>query len=212
MPDPFSTLPAPLPLMIFEAIEDLSTLNYLLQFSPAANVIFESYYCEIIEAVLTNFVPHLQQLLRTIVSIRSDRLRIGDELDSPEALDIFLDDRAINKNAGATPLFKATVSLSAVRSLIRSASRVQQLSTSLFEELLDRTNSTKPSYLFNDSPETEKRRILLNEDIKPPDSPEGHSYKPLKCGNPSLVEEQRVYRALWRLQLYLIWSLSHNQA
>lgn len=188
--------------MIFEAIEDLSTLNYLLQSSPAANVNFESYYCEIIEVILTNCIPQLQQLLRTIVLIRSNHLSIGDKIDSPEALAKFLDDRAINKNAGATPLFKATVSLSAVRSLIRSASHVQQLSTSLFEELLDRTNSIKPSYLFNDSPETEKRRILLNEDIQPPDCPEGCPYKPLKCGNPSWIEEQRVYRALWRLQLY----------
>ena len=193
MPDPFSTLPAPLPLIILKAIEDLSTLNYLLQSSPAANVIFERYYSEITEAVLCNFVPQLQQLLRTVVIIRSDRSNISDELDSPEALDKFVATRALNNDAGAQPLSTATVSLLAVRSLTSYASHVQEVSVSFFEELLDRVNGIKPSYLLDQLQDLRDYRGRL---------PKGRPYEPLKCCHPSWVEEQRVYRALWRLQLY----------
>ena len=101
MPDPFSTLPLPLPLMILDAIEDFATLGYLLQSSSIANVIFEEFYCEIAEAVLSNLAPQLQRLLRTIVYIRSDRLAIGSQLTSSEALDSFLSHRVLNDSAGA---------------------------------------------------------------------------------------------------------------
>lgn len=149
MPDPFCTLPAPLPLMIGEAIQDLSTLNNLLQSSPAANVIFERYYCEITEAVLSSFIPQLQQLLRTIESIRSDRSSTHDELESPEALDSFLATRTLNNDTGTKPLSNIIVSLSVVRSLTMSANHVQQVSASFFEEFLDRLNSIKPSYILD---------------------------------------------------------------
>ena len=195
MPDPFSTLPAPLPLMILEAIEELSTLNCLLQSSPAANFIFERYYCEITEAVLSNFVPQLQQLLRTVVLIRSDRLSVKDELDSPYALENFLATRALDNDVGIKPLSNAMVSLSAIRSLTRSASHVQQVSDSFFKTLLDRVNSIEPFYLLD------KLNDLSFRDCHGK-FPEGRPYKPLTCGHPSWIEEQRVYRALWRIQLY----------
>lgn len=194
MPDPFSTLPAPLPLMILEGIEDLSTLNYLLNSSPAANFIFERYYCEISEAVLSNFVPQLQQLLRTILLTRSNRLSIREEIDSPQHLEDFLQTYALNNSNVTKPLTNATVSLSAVRSLIKSASGVQQASASFFKTFLDRVNSIKPSYVL-EKPYNEWR----NNGVTPM---EGCPYEPLKCDNPSWIEEQRVYRALWRLQLY----------
>lgn len=193
MPDPFSTLPAPLPLMISEGIEDLSTLNYLLNSSPAANFIFERYYCEILEAVSSNFVPQLQQLLRTILLTRSNRLSIREELDSPQHLDDFLQTRALNNSTATQPLTNATVSLSVVRSLTKSASEIQQASASFFQTFLDRVNSIKPSYLLDDYENLEYYRN---------NAPEGRPYEPLKCDNPSWIEEQRVYRALWRLQLY----------
>ncbi|CAF9917169.1 hypothetical protein IMSHALPRED_003484 [Imshaugia aleurites] len=197
MPDPFSTLPLPLPLMVLTAIEDLSTLNYLLQASPAANVIFEGYYSEITEAVMSNFVPELQQLLRTIVSMRSDRSSIKDTVDTPEALDSFLAARALSSNASAKPLSNTTVSLSAVRSLTSSASLVQQVSACFFEELLNRVNKIKPSYLLDQSYSYHSRYPRYPKKI-----PEGRPYKPLQCGHPSWIEEQRVLRALWRLEVY----------
>ena len=205
MPDPFSTLPLPLPLIIFEAIEDFSTLNYLLQSSPAANIIFAKYYGTIAEAVLFNLAPELQRLLRTIVHIRSDRLSIGGKLTSPEALDSFLNTRVLNDAAGDEPLSNATVSLAAVRSLIKSASHVQQSASSFFREYLDRKNSVKPFYLSDNSSYFNDFHISLFEKIANDNIakyPDGCCPGQVYSIVPSWFEEQRVCQALWRLQLY----------
>ena len=202
MPDPFSTLPLPLPLMILESIEDLSTLNYLLQSSSAANVIFERYYCEIAEAVLSNFAPQLQRLLRTIVFIRSNRLSICRELISSEALDSFLGARVLNDNAGSEPLSNAKISLVAVRSVTKSAGHVQQITASFFEEFQDRLNSIKPYYFQDNSYYIRHGQPCLSEEEYRANLPEGCRYDIIKRGVPSWIEEQRVCRALWHLQLY----------
>ena len=202
MPDPFSALPMPLPLMIFDAIEDFYTLSNLLQSSPAANVIFEGFYGHIAEAALSNLTPQLQRLLRTIVHIRSDHLNIGGKLTSSEALDSFLSARVLNDVAGDEPLSNATVSLAAVRSLTKSANRVQQSASSFFEELLDRVNSIKPPYLPDNSYDFNDFRVSLSEKNNRVKLPEGCRYNPIECGAASWIEEQRVCRALWRLQLY----------
>ena len=191
MPDPFSILPLPLPLIIFDSIEDFTTLNCLLQSSPAANIIFRRFYGEIAEAVLSYLSPQLQRLLRTIVYIRSDCLSINGKLTSSEALDSFLSARVVNDIAGEEPLSNATVSLAAVRSLIKSASHVQQSASSFFEEFVDRVNSIKRSYLLENS--YDGYRAIL---------PKGCHYDLIECGAASWIEEQRVCRALWRLQLY----------
>lgn len=192
----------PLPLMILESIEDLSTLSYLLQSSSAANIIFERYDCKVVEAVLFNFAPQLQRLLRTIILIRSDRLSIASEVSSSEALDIFIRARVWNDSAGAKPLTNVTVSSVAVRSIVKSAGRVQQVVTSFFDEFLDRVNSIKPLYLPDKSYDFRHYCDILSEKTYRANLPEGCRYDIIKCGLPSWIEEQRVYRALWRIQLY----------
>ena len=126
--------------------------------------------------------------------IRSNCLRIREELDSPQHLDDFLNTRALNNNTAVNPLTNAMVSLSAVKNLIKSASEVQQASASFFETFLDRVNSIKPSCLLDN----------LHNDLEHyhNNAPESRPHEPLKCANPSWIEERRVYRALWRLQLY----------
>ena len=211
--------------MILESIEDLSTLSYLLQSSPAANVIFEKYYSEIVEAVLSNLAPQLQRLLRKTMLIRSDRLSIASGLISSEALDSFLRANVWNNNAGVEPLSNARVSLVAVSSTIKVASRVQQLTASFFEEFLDRVNSIKPFYLPDISYDFRHRRYDLSEKEYRAKLPTGRRYDIIKCGVPSWIGEQRVCRALWHLQLYFdlatimrpslgaaspVWDLLHN--
>ncbi|KAL9068107.1 MAG: hypothetical protein Q9161_006460 [Pseudevernia consocians] len=201
MPDPFSTLPSPLPLIVLESIEDLSTLHHLLQASPDASFIFRKYYCAITEAIFSNFVPKLQELLRTIVAIRSG-LCTSDVFNSPKALGNFLEPRILKSSfdskpffsASAKPLRNTSASLAAVRSLAKSANHVHSLSRSFFEVHLERINNIKPSYLLDQSYHYSRKSKLH--------PPEGRRYEPVKCGNPSWIEEQRVYRALWRLVLY----------
>ena len=201
MPDPFSTLPSPLPLIVLESIKDLSTLHHLLQASPDASFIFRKYYCAITEAILSTFVPKLQELLRTIVAIRSG-LCTSDVFNSPEALGNFLEPRILKSSSDSKPFFSASAiplrntsaSLAAVRSLAKSANHVHSLSRSFFEVHLERINNIKPSYLLDRSYHYSRKSKLH--------PPEGRRYEPVKCGDPSWIEEQRVYRALWRLVLY----------
>ena len=206
MPDPFSTLPMPLPLLILEAIEDLSTLNYVLQSSPVANRVFDRYYCQITEAVLANFVPQLQQLLRTLITIRSNHLSIREELHSREALVRFLHDRVLNQSSGVKPLSNASVSLLAVESLIKCASHIQHNSACFFDKTL-RRNYTRPSYLSQESFDYEDLHDYLIVEHYHQSHLAGRPYEPWKCRLPSWVEEQQIYRAVLRLQLYLDLSI-----
>ena len=107
MPNPFSTLPLPLPLFIFNRLEDLGTLHYLLQASPAASAIFAEHYCEIVESILSNFVPLLQRLLRAVVYTRSQAAEIRAQCDTVQAFDILCGIRFLDPDAGAAPLKKA---------------------------------------------------------------------------------------------------------
>ncbi len=201
MPDPFTTLPSPRPLIILESIEDFPTLHHLLQASPDANAIFKKYYCTITEAILSNFVPKLQELLRTIAAVRSGACP-QHLLDSPEALQSILDSPILKSSsdfkpsfsASAKPLCNASASFPAIRSLANTGNHVHNLSRSFFEVHLERINSIKPSYLLDQSYHYSRKSKLH--------PPEGRRYEPMKCGHPSWIEEQRVHRALWRLVLY----------
>lgn len=90
MPDPSSALPAPKPCMIIKSIEDLSTLYSCLTSVTVSQHCFEESYCQITEAVLSNFVPYLQQLLHTIMRIRSDHISIREDINTAEKLGNFL--------------------------------------------------------------------------------------------------------------------------
>ena len=128
MPDPFSTLPLPLPLFIFNGLEDLGTLHYLLQASRAASALFAEHHCEIIESILSNFVPPLQRLLSSVVYTRFQPAQIRAQCDTVQAFDVLRGNRFLDADAGAAPLTMATTTLAAARSLAETASQVQSLS------------------------------------------------------------------------------------
>ena len=196
MPDPFSILPLPLPIFILNGLEDLGTLHYLLQASPAANIVFAQHYCEITEAILSNFVPELRQLLRVVVSIRSQPGRVRALCGSVQAFDVFRATHIRGSDAGAAVLRKSTTTLAAVRSLAEAASQVQRLSTSFFTSYLKRINSIRP--YCSDRCKYWDPRWDRGET-----EPELVRYRIPKCEEHSWVEEQRVLRALWRVVVYL---------
>ncbi len=186
----------PLPLMILEAIEfeDLLTLSYLFEACPSAAIVFrQARYCEITETVLDRLPLQFQRLLRTIVAIQSNRMIIKDLVNSSEDLSqcrVFNIVRTIE----ATRLLTKTMhSFAAVCSLISAAGQVQRLSQRFFDTYLPRVNGIRPYRIADD-------RYRYRDSPKEP--PERHPYQPLPCGPASWVEEQRVIRALWRLQLY----------
>lgn len=144
MPDPFSTLPLPLPTIILSGLEDLGTLHCLLQASSAVHAIFAMQYCEITESILSNFLPQLRQLLRVVVYIRSQSSNIRRQSDCIDAYNDFRGAYILAPNAGVSPLAKSTATLGAVRSLVQTASHVQNLAASFFVAHLERVNKIKP--------------------------------------------------------------------
>jgi len=138
MPDPLATLPAPLPLIIMEAIEDLPTVHNLLFASPAASYYFEQYYVEVTEAILSNYEPELQQLLRAMIFCRSNATGRSDELASPKILRNFLMSYLLRRmpwfsTCHVTSLSKATTSSQVIRGHITSAPVIRQASALFFQ-------------------------------------------------------------------------------
>ena len=195
MPDPFGILPLPIPIFILNGLEDLGTLHHLLQASPAANSIFAQHYCEVAEAILANFVPELRQLLRVVVSIRSQPVLIRALCNSLEAFDAFRAIHIRGPDAGVTVLSKSTTTLAAVRSLAGTAAQVQRLSASFFATHLARINNIRPY-------RSDGRKHWDPKWDRGETEPELVRYHIQKCEEPSWVEEQRVLRALWRVVVY----------
>ena len=137
MPDPLATLPAPLPLIIMEAIEDLPTVHNLLFASPAASYYFEQYYVEVTEAILSNYAPELQLLLRAMILCRSNASGGRHKLPSPKILGNFLMSYLLRPSAwsnavGINSLSKETTSPQALRGHITSAPVIRQASSWYF--------------------------------------------------------------------------------
>lgn len=220
MPDPFTTLPAPLPLLILTSVEDLSTPNYLLQASPEANALFNEYHVEVFEAVISYSVPYLQRLIRTIVRFQSNYESVRFDTKGPTTLDYFIVTRIpafpneINRqdihwdeqeqryvsspssHNSHQKLSKVDASLLAVRSLISSAAQIQSISILFFDVFLDWANKIRPSYNLNQHYQSHYETLEEFREAK------ACPYTPMSLGKPSWVEEQRVYRALWRLEVY----------
>jgi len=133
MPDPFATLPAPLPLLILAAIEDLPTAHNLLLASPAASYYIDQYYVEVTEAILSNYVPGLQQLLRTMIVLRSHAACRAHKLASPKDLRNFLMIYFLERSTPIESLSRATTSSQAVRSSITCAAVIHQASAFYFQ-------------------------------------------------------------------------------
>lgn len=106
MPDPFVTLPSPLPLFILKGLEDLSSLYHVLQASPDANAIFTDYYCETIESILSNLTPQLQRLLRIVMSIKPQSSDIRARCISTHDFNNFQEAYILHDDAGSTLVHK----------------------------------------------------------------------------------------------------------
>lgn len=146
MPDPFATLPAPLPLIIMEAIEDLPTLHNLLLASSASSYYFEQYYVEVTEAILTNYVPEMRQLLRSMIIVRSNASCRQHNLATPKYLKNFLMSYLIRPSLWAdSTLSKETMSSQAIRSHITSAPVIRLASRWCFRSLSEEAEAELPS-------------------------------------------------------------------
>ncbi|KAI4129302.1 MAG: hypothetical protein LQ347_003845 [Umbilicaria vellea] len=194
MGDPFYCLPISLILKIMKYFLDLPSLDSLIHASPTAASTFEQFYTEITDAVITSTLSTpLQRLVRTILTVRTDDSIVKAQTEPPKALNDFLSSYVFG-DAPIHPVSMTSAPLSVVRSFLDFASDIERLTQSFLETHLNRVNAINPSHLLNAN---------FHFSYKPlDDHPEGRNYQPAKCGAPSWVEIYRVYRALWRIQLY----------
>lgn len=194
MPDPFIYLPAPLPLLIMEAIEDLPTLHYILQASSISASIFARFYSVIISAIVAHYPPTLQNMLRLSLYLQDNgNIEMERHTKSLGALHQLLDTFLSDKISDVAHLtLKSPPSLAAATSHARTAQNVQQLAHQIFEAHLARTREIIPSYQLD-----RKYQYCLQDRL-----PECQPYEPLTWSTPSWIEEQRILRALWRIQVH----------
>ena len=195
MTDPFVTFPAPLPLMIVEAIEDLPTLNYLLQASPTVAAMFDRDYERILRAVVSYYPTTVQNLLRILL-----RLHLQQEVDKSEETDYKEYAEKVRQESMDDP-DKVIATLTAAKRLTRLSSHIQQLANDYLINRLTWVNKIEPSRLLD--PTYDYRSMY------PKEPPACEVYQPVTCGPPSWIEEQRVLRALWRIQAQfeaIVWG------
>ncbi|KAI4261668.1 MAG: hypothetical protein L6R42_003137 [Xanthoria sp. 1 TBL-2021] len=201
MPDPLALLPLPLPIFILNDLEDLASLQALLVASPSTYHIFNVHYTEILSCILPHYPPHLLQLLRIILSIRSQPAQIRAQCSpSMQAFDAFRAATILDKdnNADTAPLSKSTTTPAAARSLAKTAAQVQGLMRAFFETLFKRVNAVKPH-----CPRNKSKGVGFRDQWTPLPNKEFVPYKIIPFEEPSWIEEQRVLRALWRIVVFI---------
>ena len=181
--DPFTLIPSSLLLLIIKQTPTFADLQSILVASPCFASLFNECATEIVEAVASSKLSKpLHHLLHTVAKIRSGLLS-GDE-----PLRYF--DLVNGQQHDRVPDLSSTVA----RKLVLVASNIERLADSCLRELLHRCRNIRPSHSAD--PQFRFTDDAVNE------WPPGISYSPQDCGPPSWVEEERVLRALWRLQVF----------
>lgn len=146
------------------------------------------------EAALSpNLCLQVQRVVRQVVALRSDQITSATGGAAIQEFDPYFD-ACIEDEAPSPPLSKDSTRLEAVQSVLEAAYQIQCLTQSFLETHLERANSLRPSHLLDPNFRYSNTPLC--------DHPMGRNYEPDTNDAPSWIEEQRVYRALWRIQLY----------
>jgi hypothetical protein len=190
--DPFSNLPPEIILTIMKLTTNLSSLRNFVRAFKSVSFVFDGFSVEIIEHQLScSPSDQIAQLIRAVASVRSGLKMYGT---LQEFIESHLKDRAC---AIPIPINDETPT-PVLQSLLDSAYDIHSLATSFLHTYLDRLNKIKPSRLLD--PKFEFK--LQQESWGPNKIPPHVRYEPKIGGPPTWSEAKRVYRALWRLQLF----------
>ena len=188
------TLPAPLPLMIVEGIEDLPTLHHFIQAWSTAAVIFERNYIRYVRSILSYYPWELQKMLYFILYLKTE-----GSMDIRSLTNYASRRRFMNENLPRDPSdVKASFSLSAAWSLLFTAHHIQESAHAYLETHLGRIASIKPSCPLHPT--------YYSSSCCPERPHNSRPHDPIHAGPPSWIEEQRILLSLWRLQLYADFS------
>ncbi|PYI34205.1 hypothetical protein BP00DRAFT_423196 [Aspergillus indologenus CBS 114.80] len=194
--DPFSAIPHELLSSISEEAADWVGLDSLIRVSPRIAALFipeggsdqahpDAIY--LVENILrtNSMVSHrLHRFFRMCADLRSPTFSSGCNLTLAEFM----------AQEYSSPLSPTSVTGTALRDMVRVAANIQRLACACLTTFLARTRAVQPIGYGKDAAGKLKG---------------GEPYPAREAGPPSWVEEYRIYRALWHLQLHSdVWNVS----
>lgn len=158
---------------------------------------------EIVGAVIGPLPEELQRIIRAVAMALLDQCadrESGAETSTPN-----IESALEGRSSGATmrnpiPL---DLPLSSTKILVACACHIYQLTTGFLECHIRRLNAIQPQHLVDP-----RHGFRANDTFE--NYPKGRAYTPPTTGTPSWVEEYRVVRALWLLQLYRVLETKYE--
>ena len=184
-------------------IPTLPSLYNLTKASGAAAEMFEELPAEIVGAVIIPFPEELQRVIRAVALTLSDGCADPDsslKVSSPSIESALVSLKIATTMKDPIP---RDLPLSSVKMLVECACHIYQLAAAFLECHTKRLNAIQPQHLNDPGHRFVRDHIFENY-------PKGRAYSPSISGSPSWVEEYRVVRALWLLQLYRILETKHE--
>jgi hypothetical protein len=201
--DVFHRLPNELRLKIIKASPDLSSLASFIDASPTMSALFDTYSLEVFEAVMAATVPAcIQSLMRAVLRVQVSSAWSCYYHGVEEMRNLSL--------KSSPPLEVAdTYPPELLRCFLVLAHRIHMLAHSCIDHYIQRSMAMTPSSLIKLGP--------YGGAFGPPiihfgyKRAESRPYQLQTTGPPSWVEEQRVVKSFWRIQLFLELKLARKE-
>ncbi|KAE9377719.1 hypothetical protein N431DRAFT_164954 [Stipitochalara longipes BDJ] len=195
---------------ILTRLPDLESLDSLLRASPAAYHVFDTHAATVFEEVLSSGSTHTYTcaLIRIIALIRAEALppTVHDLASFKDLVRHETSPHRWKPPRWVHPPTSLPLDLSSavLRGLLATNRKVQRLTFGCLDYYLDRFRPLKPfnsaGFSFNSTYFGEHSRGLIGAwNNKQPNTV--YYYPVHDIGPPSWVEQQRVLRAFWRIQL-----------
>ncbi|PWY73847.1 hypothetical protein BO94DRAFT_578233 [Aspergillus sclerotioniger CBS 115572] len=191
--DYFSALPLELNVLILENVDDWVSLEHLIQTCPTVAALFEPGHddpntaanpmaLDIVKCVLANdpIMSHkLDRLFWLCANLRHSPTYIKND-----TIARFVS----NDNEDRTESYECTMTRTELREMIRVAANIRRLACACLTSFVRCLQDNQPR--------------CSSRDMRIETQPTRHHLLLLHADPPSWIEEYRVYRALWRLQLH----------
>jgi hypothetical protein len=209
----WESLPVELSLIILKHITDLTTLHNYINASPAAACAFDRYAVEIVESVLASGTIHEYTcaIIRIVAYLRSGAFPPGVLPNLVSFRDMYRHETTEHRydpprwTLLPLRLTPQTVSASVMRGVVASHHRNECLMIGCLNLYLGRFRELQPMHLVNPNFvwESQYHGPDDNEYIGAWDmQPAQRAFEKRDIGPPNWCEEQRVLRALWRVQVF----------
>jgi hypothetical protein len=204
--NPFEKLPTEILIAIMRQISDLTSLGNIISVSRTTAGAFHGFGGEIIEQVMATSIPSkIQGIIRLIAYVRTP-LMLCNGFDEFKAMYLGNLREAPTSFIAVLP---SDVPSSVLRSLLTSARNIWDLSQECIRHYIARCSRLTPSF-----PIDREFRYQCVEGAPRPrrQTTKGREYKPRNAPFASWIEEQRVIRAFWLVQLFYDFRIAAKKS